>query len=232
LIDAAQDSLPVGSGARWVASYLLPILYEHLPQSGARPLHCLQIEPDDEEEAIYLRQLGHQCDILLFDPDRRTQCQWEQLPALGTISELPFAADSYDFILTGRMGKFAKNTPDRALFAAELARICRRGGAFLATTGNRYCPVDLTGNVSTLHLPGNTALTTCNEMERIFVTGAGFTSLKLQGVAGHFAWTTVPRALKFIPRLLEAFWRRVAVPDRRWIYGGPVNPTLVLLVRK
>ena len=216
-IDAPQ---PLSTtGARWVERYLLPLL-EHRLEAGQRPLTCLQIEPDDETEAVRLRGAGHDCEMLSLDTIPQTQ--W--YGALG-------AQGRYDLVFTGYFGRITGNREGRRAMAREIARVTKPRGAFLTTIGNRLCPVDFTKNAATVHSPLSESLVTLTEMERVF-EWAGFSAVRPLSLHGHFEMGTASGLLELPAAALKAYWRWGATPARRWLYASPLNPTLMLWIEK
>ena len=220
------------AGERWVERYLLPIVNHRLRRDGTRSLTCLQIEPDDETEAIRLRRDGHRCDILLLDAARAEGCDWQERPLVRDSIAALHARGAYDLVLTGYFGRLGRNRAGRLELAHQLHAACRGGGAFLTAIGNRRCPVDLTGNASRLHGPSCDSLVTLREMERIFVGAAGFAAVQPLTLAGHFGMSRARGLLAPAAWLMAAHWRWVAVPERRWLYASPLNPVLMLWIQK
>jgi len=225
---AAESSL----GAQWVDRYLLPVMHEYLPRSRLGAIRCLQIEPDDEQEARQLRRHGHGCEVVLLNDRRLRERDWELAPRTGGGAGIPSGSGRYDLILTGRLGQLAGFAADRKALAEALAALCNPGGALLTVIGNRRCLVDLTGNASLLHGRRCASLTTLEEMEEFFVGKERFSNLRLLQVAGHFSWSRARGPLCLPAWLLERFWRHLAVPERRWLYAGPLNPVLALWLQR
>jgi len=211
-----SDSAPraVSAGRAWIDGYLLPHLQRRFP--GAERLACLQLAPDDATEAERLRELGHTCEMV-------------------DITEKPLlaAADaSYDFIFTGRFPLLARDFETRVLLAGELFRVLRKGGSLLLALGNRFCPLDLSRNGGLIHGPRATTCLSLSEANEILVKQARFTALVPLQVAGHFGWNSLPAPIRPLGRVLDFFWRHVTTPSRRWLYGSPLNPTLLLWLNK
>ena len=127
-------------------------------------------------------------------------------------------------------------SPDGSLswviLARELYRVLRPGGALLLVIGNRLCPVDLTRNGPLLHLSGARQCLRLSEVLTIFITQAGFENLKPLNLCGHYGWNQLPRSLRWAGKVIEAYWRWLAVPSRNWFYFGPLNPTLALWLNR
>jgi hypothetical protein len=218
-------------GERWVERYLLPLVNRRLIDNGQRALTCLQIEPDDETEARRLRQEGHRCDVVVLDPNRLESEPWHQPPLVRDDARWLGDAAAYDLILTGCFGRLGAGSASRRALARELGRICRKPGAFLTAIGNRWCPIDFTGNAPRLHGPFHESVVTLAEMEEIF-SGAGFSTIHPLTLSGHFEMGRAPNAFALAARALKAYWRSVAIPERRWLYASPLNPTLMLWIEK
>ncbi len=195
-------------------------------------LFCLQIEPDNEEEAIRLRQGGHVCDIVLCEPDQNTETGWQRPPLIADPMRLPVDSNRYDLVLSGAFGRITGSAERRRAGARELARVCKKGGAVLLTIGNRGCPVDLSGNAPPLHGPWHPALVTLGEMERIFVHEGGFAALAPLSLAGHFSGASLSGAKRIVARCLNRYLQWSSVPGRRYIYAGPLNPMLSLWIER
>jgi SAM-dependent methyltransferase len=231
MVEGAPSAAETGSaGARWVERFLVPHLRQHFGTRGSG-LACLQIDPDDEDEAERLRREGHTCDVILSDAARLRELRWVVAPVVGDPGRLPVADASWDFILTGRLGAIAPDRARRERFARELARICRLGGAFLTAVGNRRCPVDLTGNAPRLHGPASPTLVTLAEAEELFGR-AGFRRVRPLSVAGHFGFRRLRGPARLVGSALDAYWRSCATPGRRRWYTGVLNPVLMLWVER
>ena len=201
-------------GAAWVSRFLRPLLARGLPQGS--PLRCLQVAGADTTEAEQLCALGHSCDIL---------------PA-GTGSRLKVPDAAYDFAFTGRFPVLAADEAHRVALAREFCRVLRPGGALLLVFGNRLCPVDLTRNGPLLHGPGVAQCLSLGEVRRIFLERSGFAQFRPLSVYGHYGWNQLPALLRPAGTVLDAYWRWIATPDRRWLYFSLLNPTLALWLNK
>lgn len=216
-------------GGCWVERFLRPIVAERL--DGDPPHRCLQIAPADEEEAIHLRQLGWTCDVLLPPGAAEPQGDWEQAPLRQEPHALDLPDASYDLLLTGSLGLLLGEAERRGEVIRELGRVCRPGGGLLVVTGNRRCPLDLTGNAARLHGPGIHCLPTMATLQRDFVDGGPFSSLEPLPVNGHFGSTGGGVVSSLIRGLLAWNWRHLANPRHPRAYAGPLNPTLVVWIR-
>ena len=102
----------------------------------------------------------------------------------------------------------------------------------MTAIGNRSCPIDLTGNASRVHGPRDRRAATLDEMQEVFVDHAGFSAVHALNLSGHFGMTTLVGPLTVAAALLGAYWQWIAVPERRWLYASPLNPTLMLWIEK
>ena len=202
------------NGAAWVNRFLAPLLSRNF--SNARPLDCLQVVPDDDSEAVRLRELGHRCEMTEPGPDQT----------------LPFPDDSYDFAFTGRFTLRALNRVSRAALAREFFRVLREGGALLLLVGNRWCPLDLSRNGPLIHSPWSRTCLTYRECTDLFMQEAEFRAATPISMQGHFGWASLPAILRPLGKLLDAHWRYVATPSRKWLYSSPLNPTFLLWLNK
>jgi SAM-dependent methyltransferase len=202
------------AGAAWVDRFLVPRLRSRFV--GNKRISCLQIAPDDDTEAQRLRELGHSC----------ATTHSNELPAL------PFLDSSHDFIFTGRFTVLARERDARIAFAKELHRVLRPGGSLLLVLGNRRCVIDLTKNGALIHGPGSKCTLSFGESHEILVQKAEFNSLTPLNVSSHFGWNSIPVFARWMGGVLDAYWRFLATPERRWIYTSPLNPTFVLWLNK
>ncbi len=219
----------------WVERFLLPLLERQMPGTGTRRLCCLQIETIDSldclDEAERIRGEGHLCDVVLYrEPGAAPQPVPGGVQVIEDLVQLPLESARYDLILSGRFGKMTRDKSLRQPFASELARICKPGGALLATFGNRLCPVDISGNGSLLHGPGSPALLSTGEAQNLFLGQAGFVSAEAIGIYGHFGWSKVSGLGKIVALTLDLFWQWGATPRRPWLYGSPLNPCFMLWI--
>jgi hypothetical protein len=201
-------------GAAWVERFLGPLLSQNF--SGAQSLECLQVAPDDDTEAVRLRDLGHRCDIT--EP--------------GLDQTLSFPDQSYDFVFTGRFMLRALDRAARVTSAREFFRVLREGGALLLLVANRWCPLDLSRNGPLIHGPRSRACLTYRECTELFVRETGFQAATPISMHGHFGWASLPAFLRPLGKLLDAHWRYLATPSRKWLYSSPLNPTFLLWLNK
>lgn len=219
-------------GRRWVEQYLFAALRARHRSHGRDPLRFLQVEPDDEYEAARIRRDGHLCDVLVWGSTAVQRRAWTQPPLQGTPAETNLESGAYDLITYGRLGRFATSPSVRRVVAAELARLCRPGGALLLVVGNRRSPVDLTGNASRLHGWDCSSLPSLRDVEAAFVGEGRFSAMHPMPIAGHFGWRRLGAAARPVGTLLETYFKLVANPRRRWLYGSPLNPVLILWLEK
>ncbi len=146
--------------------------------------------------------------------------------------ELLFADGTWDFAFTGQFTTKATDRPGRIKLAAETRRVLRAGGSLLLAVGNRLCPLDLTRNGKVFHGPEAPRCVSLGEISNILIDEAGFSSVELQNVNGHFGWGSVPGAARHVGSLLDFYWRYFATPSRKWLYASPFNPTLLLWFNK
>jgi SAM-dependent methyltransferase len=201
-------------GAAWVDRFLAPLLSRNF--SNARALECLQVAADDDTEAVRLRELGHRCEMTEPGPDHT----------------LRFPDASYDFVFTGRFTLRASDRESRATLAREFFRVLREGGAVLLLVGNRWCPLDLSRNGPLLHSPWSRACLAYRECTELFVREAGFRAATPISMHRHFGWASLTAFLRPLGNLLDAHWRYVATPSRKWLYSSPLNPTFLLWLNK
>ena len=202
------------AGSEWVDRYLHPILIERF--QGRRPLHCMQICPDDESEAVRLREVGHHCEIVPVD----------------TGFKVPSTRESCDVVFTGRFPTLARREEDRVALAQELHRVIRPGGSLLLVFGNRHSTIDLSRNGPLLHGPSAGECLSSGDAHRIFVDKARFTAIQFLPVSGHFGWNRLPRLLRPLGLFADLYWRHLATPARRWLYASSLNPVLILWIKK
>jgi len=220
------------AAARWIDSYLLPLVAaEHLIVPG-RVLRCLHVEPFDELEAMHLRRLGHDCDVLL-SPLHRPQpaARWERPPFVADMASLPLAGHCYDLIWSAAFGRLNHGPERRRASARELLRICAPGGGVLLMQGNAASPLDVsTGlrpSLGRLGTPGP-HLTTLDGLQQAFVGDAGFAVMGLHSLAGHFGWGRVPHGLRSVAGALERYLSWASRPDRPARYASAFNPMFAL----
>jgi SAM-dependent methyltransferase len=216
------------SGVRWVERYLFPLIDTHLAVRSDAGLICLQIEPDDEEEAIRLRAEDYLCDTVVYRKSPASNQPWQQSPILADPLQLPLESHRYDLIFSGAFSRIAPSPERRCGIAREMARVCRPGGAVLLTLGNRWCPIDLTRRPPVLHQPWSHDMVSLTEMERLFVGECGFSRLRLLSLAEHFGWSSLSGIKKLLAPWLERYLLWSAMPDRRWRYASPLNPIFSL----
>ena len=205
----------MSGGAAWIERFLLPRLHSRFPADGSS-ISCLQIAPDDETEAQMLRELGYRCE--LCDP--------------GNVRALSYPDSSFDFVFTGRFPVLAPNPESKVVLARELHRILRPAGSLLLVFGNRRCPIDLTRNGPLIHGPTSRSTLQFSEASEILIEQAGFSSMVPQNVAGHFGWGSIPSLARPFGKILDAYWRVIGTPERRWLYTSLLNPTLILWLNK
>ena len=220
------------AGARWVERYLLPLIYQRFSYAKSSPLICLQIEPDDEDEAMRLRQEGHECNILLSRSERLGERKWHEMPLVCDPSQIPSESERYDLVLTGRFGRIAATRKRQISVARELARICKKSGAFLTTIGNRRCPIDFTGNANRLHGLHCKFVLTFEEMAQIFIQESGFSEICPLNISNHFAMNAVRGPAKMFAWSLKSYWKWIAIPEHRWLYASCLNPVLILWIER
>ena len=201
------------AGAAWVERFLLPLLARRF--KNRRDLACLQLWPDDATEADRLRELGYRCTMA------------EPTPAMALASP----DGSYDFAFTGRFSRGATEHASRMALAREFHRVLRSGGSLLLAAGNRACPVDLTRNGPVVHGRSARSCLSLDEFEDLF-RQAGFDAVEPLGVAGHFGWGSLHPLVRPLGSVLDAYWRAVVTPSRRWLYAGPLNPALLVWLTK
>jgi len=220
-------------GTRWVDQFLRPLLGRLELPPGASRFRCLQLEADDEEEALRLRQEGHDCHILLFDRRRLAERLWQEPPLLAEELRLPMDTASIDLVFTGYFGRLTRNCAGRQALAGEFGRVCRKGGAVLLSIGNRRCPVDLSGNApARLHGCRCASLMTLRELEQLFLGECGFAMLEPLSLANQFGWSRLSRLPRWVTAGLEGYLRVVSMPGRPWLYGSVISPLLCCWIRR
>ena len=235
--EAIQSDLADTPGMLWVERFLLPLLSRKRPGFNRETLHCLQIETIDSldclEEAKRIRIAGHQCDVALYRHGSAADApDPADVQVFDDVERLPLESGKYDVILTGRLGKMAALSGRGQQLAQELARVCKPGGALLATFGNRLCPLDISGNTSILHGPRDAALLTLREAKGLLLEDTQFSAVDSVNVYGHFGWSKVGAAGRIVATGLDVFWRTLATPRNEWIYGSPLNPCFMLWVTR
>ncbi len=224
-------------GVLWVERFLLPLLQKQMTHANSHQLCCLQIEPIDSldclEETKRIRQQGHLCDVALYkDPGATPTSVPNDVQVIDDLTQLPLDSARYDLILCGRFGKMTRDKSLRLPFANELARVCKPRGAFLATFGNRHCPIDLSGNSSLLHGPASPSLLSIREAKNLFLDQSGFSSAQSINLYGHFGWSKVSGIGTIVAKTLDIFWRWCATPQHPWLYASPVNPCFMLWINR
>lgn len=207
---------PAAAGRRWVDQYFLPRLAERMPGRAVAGLRVLQLEPDDNAEAMRLVELGADVTLAEFTG------QDARLGALPVVrcerrGAIPLSDDSVDVIITGHLGRIARAAESPAFLAAETARVCRPGGGLLAglTSG---CPLDLNRD-------GPRSITIAH-------LAAAFGGVHLLPVRGHFGWTSGSAARKLVGALLDRYWDWIARPDRPRLYASALNPIMLVWAAK
>lgn len=204
------------SGARWVDRYFLPLLRERLPLDRGQSIHCLQIAPDDDDEAQRLREHGLVCDIV---------------PASQSWS-LPSREADYDVVFTGAFGRIANSRNKRLDLAAGMARLCRTGGGVFLTVGNRRCPLDLSGATPRFHLWMDPAAASLTELRSIFLRDGQFASLSPLSLNGMFGWSSRWAALSLVTRCVAGYLNWSSRPSFPRLYASPLNPLLSVWIQK
>jgi SAM-dependent methyltransferase len=175
------------AGSRWLERFLLPLLDDLLAgvENGS-VRRCLQLQPDNEEEAHHLRAKGWICDLLVEEGTDLPR--HDGMPTLlrQNLEELALPDAFYDLIFSGHLGPLLKDSRSRARRIGELARVCKPGGGILAVFGNRLCPLDLTHSAPILHGPGASSLATMTSLRRDFVESGAFSSLR--PLSRAFGW--------------------------------------------
>jgi len=215
-------------GADWVDRYLDPHLRTRLP--GRSELMCLQIGPDDDEEAQRLRDKGYRCVVLLGSLEPYRTWRWRQSPVVSRWSQTPFQEEAFDVIFTGWFGKLADSRRNYPLVAREFCRLVRPGGAMLLTMSNRWCPVDLIDRQ--LSVPGRAPAARASLKDLRTAFQGLPVSLELLNVAGHFRWGRLPGPLSLLAPVLDAYLRWSSNPLRPASYASGLNPMLILWVRR
>lgn len=213
------------AAVRWVDGYLLPLVGSEIGRLPGSGLRCLQIEPDDEEEAMHLRRLGHHCEVILCDPGRLGERHWERTPLVASDpAGLPVADQSYDLVWSGAFGRLNPTPERRRTCARELLRVCSPRGGVLLTQGNAACALDLSSGIKLSLGRARPDQVTYAELQRAFLGEAGFAAMHLKSVAGHFGWTRVPRLLRVVAIALERYLEWASRPDRPRRYASALNP--------
>lgn len=213
--------------------FLLPVVADRLEgDPRTTPHRCLQMAPANEEEAAHLRALGWTCDVVVPPEREEGQPAWQQAPLCQPLHELDPPNAPYDLVLTGALGLVLGDETTRRSSIDRLGRACRPGGGLLVVTGNRRCPLDLTGNAALLHGPRVATLPTMASLHRDFVADGPFSSLHPFPVRGHFGSTGSGVLMRVLRGLLDWNWRHFAVPRHPRTYAGPFNPTLVVWICK
>ena len=217
------------AAARWIDSYLLPLVAaEHITSPG-RALRCLHIEPDDELEAIHLRRLGHDCDVLLSPLNRRHPApRWERPPIVADMARLPLTDRRYDLIWSAAFGRLNPGPECRRASACELLRICAPGGGVLLMQGNVASPLYMRRGLRLALGPLGPHGATLAGLQQAFIGDAGFAVMRSHSLAGHFGWGSVPRGMRGVAWVLERYLRWASHPGRPARYASALNPMFAL----
>ncbi|MBM3784996.1 MAG: class I SAM-dependent methyltransferase [Acidobacteria bacterium] len=219
----------MSAGADWVDRYLQPRLERTLLESKPR-LDCLQLGPDDDEEAGRLRQLGHTCTVMLTSLEPYRTWRWHQPPVVGDALCSVFRDASFDLIFTGWIGKLTQSGAALPEVARALCRVLRPGGAMLLSASNRWCPADLVDRRLSVPGAGRPAKLSLVEIERAF-EGLPVDIERLP-IAGHFRWGRLPGPLRGLAPLLNSYLAACGSPGNRFVYSSPMNPLLMLWVSR
>lgn len=220
------------AGAAWVERFLRPLLEKHMDRLGRSRLTCLQIQPDDEDEAERLRYLGHDCTVGLWRPGEYGNRKWVRTPATVDPYRLPFPEGQFDLVFTGALGRIAPAGSARSALGRELARVCTAGGLVLAGVGNRYCPVDLSTPHDRLHSPFHPEKFSFGELRDMLVAEEAFASIHPLSLERHFGFGKMPRHLLFFAGAVAAWLRWSSNPEVLNRYAGPLNPVLMIVAEK
>ncbi len=226
---SAHTQLPASPGVRYVEAYLSPRILAR-PAWRGRRLSCVVIAPADatydyQGKATGFRQAGHECDVIRMPCDDPAH---EASPPFA----LPLASDRYDLVELGEFGRIAVGHERRSAFVRELLRICKPDGVVVAPLGNRLCPLNLSGGRLAIHGPWARTLLGFAQAEALFVGPGRFSSMRRLNVAGHFGWSRLRGPGRLAGRVLDAFWTRLATPERSWLYDSPLNPVGVFWIEK
>lgn len=212
--------------------FLLPILQRQCARVGTPTLRCLQIQPDDEDEAERVRALGHTCAIALWRPEEYDGREWHRFPVVADPFRLPFKSQQFDLIFTGALGPIAAAAPDRRALGRELARVCAESGGFLSAVGNRYCPIDLTSSRGRIHGPRHPEKFSVGDLRHLLLAEDAFPTLQLLSVSGHFGFSKIRGPLRSAVAAIRTWTEWASDPKVMWRYAGPLNPTLMVLAQK
>lgn len=226
---AAPNYTAANAGARWVHRFLMPLLTQHPGTRKPPGTKFLQISPDNEEEAVELKRLGYECQIVI---DRTSAAEWRETPVCASLSSLPFADGSFDFVISGAFGPLTEIAGKRESAAREITRVCRHGGAILLTGANRFCPVGLTPATPRLHGPSAPGLVSVAEFQRLFVETGRCRRMRRLSVANLFGYGTLEGGAKLLGPPLRRYLRWSSAPDRPRRYAGWLNPALALWIER
>lgn len=210
--------------------FLVPRLHQHF--QGRAQVNCLQIQPDDENEAIHLRALGHACEVVTTDAGVFSSYPWVQTPLTADPFSLPFTDGRFDFILTGALSLIAPNSTMRRRALQEWGRVCAPGGALLFSIGNRPCPLDLAGPRKRLHTPWDRALPTLEELEGALADVGGFVRTRRLSLNQHFGFSSVPKGLAPCKEAVQRYLAWASNPEKMGRYASALNPVLMLWAEK
>ncbi|MDA0765227.1 MAG: methyltransferase domain-containing protein [Verrucomicrobia bacterium] len=220
-------------GSRWLERFLLPLLEDLLADVEHEPVRrCLQLQPDNEEEALHLRGKGWICDLLVEEGTDLSHLAGTPTVLPQNLEDMTLSDASYDLVFSGQLGPLLKDSRSRARRIGELARVCKPGGGILAVFGNRLCPLDLTHSAPILHGPGASSLATMTSLRRDFVESGAFSSLRPLSVNGHFSSTGAAGPRRVLRAFLEWNWRHFVKPEREWAYASVFNPVLLVWIQK
>ena len=183
-----------------------------------------EIDPEDEDEAVRIRELGSPCDIVISRPEGYPRGMWHIPPVCASPARLPLRSGYYGLILTGALETLLNQGNDLETIAAELDRITSAGGAVLLTVEN---PRFLLRNRKLRAVPA------LDVLERALMAGGHFESVEPLSLDNHLAGQRMLRGpLRLVRPLLRLIIRVVSDPAAKRLYVSPLNPVFALWIAK
>jgi SAM-dependent methyltransferase len=247
--DPERTAYEEESNAFLATNYLIPTLRRILPERRARVLSlgCGTGVDVDLLAAAGFDVAGIDCGNRSASWPRRAEA--DRL-CLANGKHLPFESGSFDAVYCGCVfphvgveGDTNKVRPDyqeeRLQIAREITRVLKRGGRVMASSPNRWFPLDIFHGRSPeqpmprVNPPWNPFLLSAGDYRRMF-TRSGCERAELLPVTGYWGFIRMKRRLR--GRLLafpvETTFRAVSIDSLRWLRGSPISPWIVMLAEK
>lgn len=193
-------------------------------------MRCLQLGPDDDEEAQRLRERGHACAVLIGEWDPYQRWDWHESPVLADWRRMPWRDATFDLIFSPWFGRLAAGPEEVGEVARRLYAALKPGGGMLLSMSNRWCPLDLIDKRIQAPGTGIPVRLGLADVERAFRgTGA---RIDRKNVRGHFRWGRLPRSLAWLGPALNLYLGAVSSTWLRPLYASPLNPVLMIWTEK